>query len=162
MTMAAFAASGAGRARERARAALFTDADRTADSPVYRSTFVAVPEPAPAIPVVPASSALAVWILALLPIPQLAIIMGLGPLHLLPGVGYAVLVGPSLALLLVAALRRASANSRNEQPTAPFVFAAVPPLYRIASSVTLTMAGMAPVITWLLLEGIAAAVLLFV
>jgi hypothetical protein len=161
MTMAGFAASSAGRARERARTVLFTDADRTIDGPVYRSTFVAVPAATPVIPVVAASSAVKAWLLALLPIPQLAIIMALGPLRLPPGVGYALLVGPSLALLLVAALRRALANDRDEQPTAPIVFAAVPPLYRLASSVTLTTACMTPVITWLLLEGIAAAVLLF-
>jgi hypothetical protein len=41
------------------------------------------------------------------------------------------------------------------------LFAAVPPLYRLPSSAPLTAATMAPVIIWLLLAGIAAAVLLF-
>jgi hypothetical protein len=41
------------------------------------------------------------------------------------------------------------------------LFAAVPPLYRFASSAPMTAATMAPAIIWLLLVGIAAAVLLF-
>jgi hypothetical protein len=142
-------------------AAFTTDADRTVQGPVYRSTFVAVAEAAPAGPVVAAPSAIAVWLLALLPLVQLAIIAALGPLHLGPGIGYTLLIGPSLGFLLVAATRRVRANGRNEQPTTPMLFAAVPPLYRLPSSLPLTAATMAPVITWLLLAGIAAAVLLF-
>lgn len=164
MTMAGAAASTAGQARQRARsamAAFTTDADRTVQGPVYRSTFVAVAEAAPAGPVVAAPSAIAVWLLALLPLVQLAIIAALGPLHLGPGIGYTLLIGPSLGFLLVAATRRVRANGRNEQPTTPMLFAAVPPLYRLPSSLPLTAATMAPVITWLLLAGIAAAVLLF-
>jgi hypothetical protein len=40
-------------------------------------------------------------------------------------------------------------------------YAVVPPLYLSGRTVTLSPAAMAPVITWLLLAGVTAAVLLF-
>ncbi|MCU1585035.1 MAG: hypothetical protein JWM49_1591 [Microbacteriaceae bacterium] len=142
-----------------AKAATKAHVGRTVDGPVYRSTFV-VPEAVPVVSVDVAPSVLVVWLFALLPLAQLAVIvLVLAPLHLLPGVGYALLVAPSLGLLLSAALRRAQGQDKHS--TGPMAFAVVPPLYLSGRTVTLSPAAMAPVITWLLLAGVTAAVLLF-
>jgi hypothetical protein len=158
------ASTGAGPARRPSRlsqATVTNDAGRTIEGPVYRSTFLSAPEAVPVVPVVSTSSAVVVWLLALLPLAQLALIVVLAALHLPPGIGYVLLVAPSLGLPLSTALRRGRANDREKQPTARMIFSVVPPLYRLDPSVPLDAAGMAPVLTWLLLEGIAAAVLLF-
>jgi hypothetical protein len=109
------------------------------------------------------SSTWTVWVLALLPALQAATAwLIFGRLHLaadLP-LRLALIAGPVLLALALAGADHRSLRRRGFDRVSPVVLAVIPPLYLLVRAVRVGVAGVVPLLTWLLLQAAAVSFLL--
>ncbi len=106
------------------------------------------------------TSTLGVWLIGLLPLLHFAIVYAIfGVLEetLIPGIQWAILLGPSiLALVFAAADRRALiTKGHGEVPSAVFAF--IPPLYLLVRCFRVGLGSIGPLVAWVVLQAAAVA-----
>ncbi len=114
------------------------------------------------------STTAAVWFLAVLPAAHAALIwlflgqLDLGKVALAgdPVIRYSVLGAPLILSMMFAFADRRALRARGFQRTAPTILGFVPPLYLLVRAIRVGPAGIAPLLTWLLLQAAAFSFIL--
>jgi hypothetical protein len=117
-----------------------------------RSSHASSAQPEPSLASGPAT--IAVWMIALLPLIQFAIVylcFGVLGYTLLPGMQWGILIAPAaLSLLFANSDRTKLAEVGAPAPNLPF--AALPPLYLLVRGITTGRSSVAPLVLWIVLQ----------
>jgi hypothetical protein len=131
--------------------------------PVFVAAAIAVPSAVAPLASGTRSTTWPVWVLALLPVLQAAYAwLLLRPMHLAAGLplGIGLLTAPMILALVLAGIDRRTLRRRGFDRVAPIALAIVPPFYLILRAVRVGVAGIGPLLVWLLGQGAVISLIL--